>query len=152
MAFTKQATSHYLNQWALSPLTHLCDTRAEWSNCRRHFFQQGPEKSQTLIFNQGEKFKEILSSMNRDFNLGSNSSWDLCKFKVITMMTSSNENIFRVTGHLCVEFTGHRWIPRTKASGAELWCFLWSAPEWTIEQTTVRLVIWDSIMPIMTSQ
>ena len=31
-------------------------------------------------------------------------------------MTSSNWNIFRVTGHLCREFTGHRWIPRTKAS------------------------------------
>ena len=26
------------------------------------------------------------------------------------------------------EFTGHRWIPRTKPSDAELWCFLWSAP------------------------
>ena len=24
---------------------------------------------------------------------------------------------------------GPRWIPRTKASDAELWCFLWSAPE-----------------------
>ena len=41
-------------------------------------------------------------------------------------MTSSNGNIFRVTGPLCVEFTGHRWIPITKASDAELWCFLWS--------------------------
>ena len=39
------------------------------------------------------------------------------------MMTSSNGNIYRVTGHLCGEFTGHRWIPRTKASDAELWCF-----------------------------
>ena len=29
------------------------------------------------------------------------------------MMTSSNGNIFRVTGHLCWEFSGHRWIPRT---------------------------------------
>ena len=38
-------------------------------------------------------------------------------------------NIFRVTGHLWGEFTGRRWIPRTKASDAELWCFLWSAPE-----------------------
>ena len=45
------------------------------------------------------------------------------------MMTSSNENIFRVTGPLCGEFTGHRWIPLTKASDAELWCFLWSPPE-----------------------
>ena len=44
------------------------------------------------------------------------------------MMTSSNGNIFRVTGPLCGEFTGHRWIPLTKASVAELWCFLWSAP------------------------
>ena len=42
------------------------------------------------------------------------------------MMTSSNGNIFRITGPLCGEFTGHRWIPLTKASDAELWCFLWS--------------------------
>ena len=34
-----------------------------------------------------------------------------------------NGNLFRVTGHLC------RGIPRTKASDAELWCFLWSASE-----------------------
>ena len=39
------------------------------------------------------------------------------------MMTSSNGNLFRVTGHLCGEFTGHWWIPHTKASDAELWCF-----------------------------
>ena len=30
------------------------------------------------------------------------------------MMTSSNGNIFRVTGPLCGEFTGHRWILHTK--------------------------------------
>ena len=29
----------------------------------------------------------------------------------VHMMTSSNGNIFRVTDHLCGEFTGHRWIP-----------------------------------------
>ena len=40
-----------------------------------------------------------------------------------------NGNIFRVTGHLCGEFTGPRWIPPTKASDAELWNFLWSASE-----------------------
>ena len=28
-----------------------------------------------------------------------------------SMITPSNGNIFRVTGHLCGEFTGHRWIP-----------------------------------------
>ena len=30
------------------------------------------------------------------------------------------------------EFTGDRRIPLTKASDAQLWCFLWSAPEWTV--------------------
>ena len=38
-------------------------------------------------------------------------------------MKSSNGNIFRVTGPLCGELTGHRWIPHTKASNAELWFF-----------------------------
>ena len=39
------------------------------------------------------------------------------------MITSSNGNIFRVSGHLYGEFNVHWWIPRTKASDAELWCF-----------------------------
>ena len=50
-----------------------------------------------------------------------------------SMMTSSNGNIVRVTGPLCGEFTGHRWITLTQTSDAELWCFLWSAPEKTVE-------------------
>ena len=29
----------------------------------------------------------------------------------LSMITSSNGNIFHVTGPLCKEFTGHRWIP-----------------------------------------
>ena len=49
----------------------------------------------------------------------------------VSMMTSSKGNIFRVTGHLCGEFTGDRWISRIKASDTELWCFLWSTP-WII--------------------
>ena len=48
---------------------------------------------------------------------------------MVVMMASSNRNIFRVTVPLCGEFISHRWIPRTKASDAELWCFLWSVPE-----------------------
>ena len=58
------------------------------------------------------------------------------------MMTSSNGIISRVTGHMCREFTGHRWIPRTKAS---------DAPEPTVEQTMETLVIWDAIALIMTA-
>ena len=43
------------------------------------------------------------------------------------------------------EFTAHRWIPLTKTSDTELWCFFLSAPE----QAIVRLVIWDAIMQII---
>ena len=51
---------------------------------------------------------------------------------IIVLMTSrpstawwrhQMEKTFCVTGLLCGEFTGHRWIPRTKASDAELWYF-----------------------------
>ena len=35
-------------------------------------------------------------------------------------MTSLNWNIFRVTGPLWGEFTGHRWIPLTKDSDTEI--------------------------------
>ena len=52
--------------------------------------------------------------------------WSICLCSTplaLTMMTSSNGNIFRVPGHLCGEFTGHRWIPCTMASDAELWFF-----------------------------
>ena len=42
--------------------------------------------------------------------------WRLHSGWLLFMMTSSDGNIFHVTGHLCGEFTGPRWIPRTKAS------------------------------------
>ena len=45
----------------------------------------------------------------------------------IIMTTSSNGKKFHVTGHLCGELYGHRSIPRTKASDAELWCFFMCA-------------------------
>ena len=66
-------------------------------------------------------------------------------------MTSSNGNICHVTGPLWGEFTGHRWIPLTKASDAELWCFPWSAPEQTVQQTIEMPVNWDTTTLIMKS-
>ena len=60
-------------------------------------------------------------------------------------MTSSNGNILRVTGPLWGESTGHRMIPLTRAIDAELWYFLWSAHEQTVEQTMETPVIWDGM-------
>ena len=44
------------------------------------------------------------------------------------------EKKFRVIALLWGKSIGYRWIPRTKVSDAELWCFLWSVPEPTVEQ------------------
>ena len=70
----------------------------------------------------------------------------------IFMMTSVNGNIFHVTGPLCGEFTGDRWIPLTNASDAEFLWFLWSASEQACEQTIQTLVIRDAIALMMTPQ
>ena len=69
----------------------------------------------------------------------------------LTWWHDQMETLSMSLAFLCGEFTGHRWIPRIKASDAELRCFLWSAPEWTVEQTVVRLVIRNAIALIMTS-
>ena len=69
----------------------------------------------------------------------------------MNVITSSNGTIFRVTVSSRGESTGHRWILLTKASDAELWCFLWSTPEQTVEQTIDTLVIWDAIALTMMS-
>ena len=66
------------------------------------------------------------------------------------MMKSSIGNISRVTGLLCWEFTGHRWIPPTKASDAEFDVFF-DLPEPTDMQTVQTPVIWDTIALIMAS-
>ena len=68
-----------------------------------------------------------------------------------SMMTSSNGNIFHVTGLLQGGPTGHWWIPPTKARDAELWCFLWCAPEQTVEQTVNMPVLWGAMALIVTS-
>ena len=67
------------------------------------------------------------------------------------MVTSSNGNIFRVTGPLWGESNGHQGIPLTKASNAERWCFLWCAPQQTAEETIEMLVISDAMAIIITS-
>ena len=45
-----------------------------------------------------------------------------------TLWRQQMETFFRVTGPLCGEFTGHRWIPLTKTSDAERLCFFDQRP------------------------
>ena len=84
-----------------------------------------------LLDREIKQFKKHYSSKNWILLKLSPHSQLVAWKRYLVMMTSSNGNIFRVTGHLCGEFTGTgpRWIPHTKASDAELWYFLLSASE-----------------------
>ena len=62
-----------------------------------------------LFFLNAAEFREWIS------NYISEDSRCIWLSSASTMMTSSNENIFRVTGHLCGEFTGPREIPAQRS-------------------------------------
>ena len=67
---------------------------------------------------EGSNFR-IIESVGTTLASVYQSSTSHCRI----MTTLSNWNSFRVTGPLCGEVTGHRWIPLTKASDAELSTF-----------------------------
>ena len=74
-------------------------------------------------------YRVLFALDNYCYSVQVTDTWYIVPMPVKYTMTSSNGNILRVTGPLCGEFSGHRWMPRTKA---ELWCFLWSAREQTV--------------------
>ena len=87
--------------------------------------QQRKHQSYTLRPFHGDDFLNKRLEIRKEFQCHDNimsagTLWKFMACEIMMTMTSSNGNIFRVTGHLCGEFTG---IPRTKASDAELWCF-----------------------------
>ena len=89
--------------------------------------------------------------------------WFICKVKRVIkghrfdceesrtwgMMTSSNGNIFRVTGLLCGEFTGYRWIPRTQRPVTRSFDAFFDLR--LNKRLSKQLVIRDAIALIMTS-
>ena len=100
MAWCRQATSHYLNQ------------------CRpRSMSPYGVTRSQRI--NSSFDYENV-PCYNGTTLLGR-----ICG----VMMTSSNGNIFSITGPLCRQSTDHRWIPLTMDSEAELWPYLWYSSE-----------------------
>ena len=68
-----------------------------------------------------------------------------------TMMTSSNGNIFRVTGPLCGDFTDPGEFPTQRPVTRSFDVFFDMRLNKRLNTHTVRLVIWDAIVVIMTS-
>ena len=121
---------------AISALLALCERNPPviiaviWRDFRLHYFLSSIAYCKTrccaklvlqIVFT-------LIYCFDREFRYNTVLIFRNPRYRIV-MMASSNGNILRVTGHLCGEFTGDRWIPRTKASDAELWCFLWSASE-----------------------
>ena len=97
------------------------------------------------------KIDEINGSAN-DFSTDISATLALLLLRgSVLMMTSSNGNNFQVTRPMWGESTGHQWITLTKVSDSGLWCFIWSAPEQTVEQIIETPVIWDAITLIIKS-
>ena len=110
-----------LNVWTLKDLMNVyatLDTRWIWQD--------------NAMVRLWERIIKIITHLIDAFTLK-----DFIAPLTATMMTSSNGNIFRVTGPL--------------ANDAELWFFLWSEPEQTVEQTVETLVLWNAIALIMMS-
>ena len=113
----------------------LCDSLfvpAPPVNCAHGLYHQ--IQNESMLRDLSDKFNPDYARLKyvrglEGSNKGSWNSWKVFEYsercsRYWNMMASSNGNIFRVSGPLCGEFTGPRWIPRTKASEAELWCFL----------------------------
>ena len=132
---------------------HFCITV---TSHERHNVQRTPKLMPFLlpmqqIFQTSNKYPHYWSFMKESGGDG--------RINVITIMRKVfpfHDDVIkwkkiRVNGPLWGISTGHRWIPVSQASEAELWCFLWSAPEQTVEQTIETSVIWDAIVAIRSS-
>ena len=88
------------------------------------------EEYDSLKMQKGKSSPIYLSlclSLNNDVNIHLNNLSTEIK-QIIWLWWRHQMGTFSALLVLCAKFTGDRWIPRTKASDAELWCFLWSAP------------------------
>ena len=77
------------------------------------------------------------------------SPWNVCRTAYLSWHQRIYDDVIKWK-HFPRYWLFVRGILRTMARDAELWCFLWSAPEPTVEETNETLVIWDAIALIMT--
>ena len=94
----------------------MCKGNRHW--CNSQIIQKGPSSYSTLT--QGHMLSIFLSWLLWFLTKASSDWYELYIFSI---MTSSNGNIWCVTGPLRGESADHWWIPITKISGMELWCF-----------------------------
>ena len=117
MAECCQATSHYLSQ-CNKLFTHTCMTRP--AKCVL------PLRATSMSISSITKGLYLPSKPDNEFQFTPHQ----LIMEIAFMITSSNENISRVTGLFCRESTGPRWIPRHKGQWrrALMFSLIWT---WT---------------------
>ena len=97
---------HFVHEMVRTSSKYLWGIYSTSNKCRWSIYRTSMKRHETLRFvHKVERSSPMYGVMAH-----------CCINYSADMMTSSNGNIFRATGHLCGEFTGHRWIARTKAS------------------------------------
>ena len=98
-------------------------------------WREVPGLSTCLVPNDQPLSAAILALLVEVPNLGSelHRSNIFITFALLHCALWRHLTFFRVTAPSWVESIGHRWIPLTGASDAELWRFLWPAPQQTVK-------------------
>ena len=101
------------------------------------------KEGQISFFPLGLNIIKFVLSILRDNRLAFNHFITLLSSLFITVDNSCKllalqNNVVSSANKIEGEFTGHRWIPLSKARDAELWCFLWSAPDKRLSKQSWR--------------
>ena len=102
----------------VSLLTLICITRPQWV---KKMHEQGHDDVNCCKNQQKKCHTENIHWQDQNVWKEYMSWYRVGHFR----MTSSHGNIFRITGHLCEEFTSHQWISLKKTNDVELWCFFY---------------------------
>ena len=93
-------------EWRQRSIYHTCSTSGRWVKCLAPWAKK---ISVFVVWRVMVWLKITFESYCDNFVYATISITSRIDLQL--MMTSSNENIFSVTGPLCGEFTDHRWIP-----------------------------------------
>ena len=127
--FSNLINSIWLHDWRSTKkiygirITKICSTSMAWVNSINKIALSLGWLSLDMHYNEDHYYMDWRTVNTKVLTLKTRIWRQDMKMFSVFMMTSSNGNIVRVTGHLCGEFTGPRWSPRTKASDAELCVF-----------------------------
>ena len=91
-----------------------CDGHGNWHGYWNGYWYQNGRTQCERTFIRDTCFTTDISSLRHVTISNENIELPHRILQAATMMTSSKGIIFRVTGHLCGEFTGSRWIPRKR--------------------------------------